>query len=218
MPSILALIFDHDGTLVDSERSHWQSWNKTLAAYGTEITETQYKAHCAGRSTLDTARYIKNNLLPDLTTKGLYDIQRQARDADPGHAHDLLPCADEMVRDLAKSYPIAIATGAERYSIDQTLQAYSWGHLFSAIATSSDVANPKPAPDVYLKAAEGLGVDAKNCLAIEDSEPGYQSAMAAGCHTILVESDFSPQAWAPADTPRIANLCELKNYLESLSH
>ena len=212
-----AIIFDHDGTLVDSERSHWKSWNETVHALSdgkVTISEEQYKQHCAGRTTLDTARYIQQHLLPDLDDDALYQIQRKARDADPGGAHPLLACADSAVRSLQKRFPLAIATGAERYSIDKTLKAYQWQSYFSAIATTSDVANPKPAPDVYRKAAHDLGLPPHQCLAIEDSQAGFRSATAAGCVTVLVASEFSPQEWAPANTIILASLCELETFID----
>ena len=213
--SIKAVIFDHDGTLVDSEHSHFLAWNRMLEPHAVQIPEQAYKAHCAGRSTLDTARYIQESLLPNLTADDLYALQRAARDQDSDEAHPLLPGARESVAAMAKWFPLAIATGAERYSIDRTLSAYGWEDTFQAIATTSDVEHPKPAPDVYLLAAEKLGVPTGDCLAIEDSEPGYLSASAAGCRVVLVNSEFSPQDWAPPTLARLESLHDLAAFVGS---
>jgi len=98
----------------------------------------------------------------------------------------LLPGAVDSVRDLAARWPLAVASSSPRSLIEAVLTSAGLRSAFAAVVSSEEVARGKPAPDVYLTAAERLGVQAAACVAIEDSSNGLRAAAAAGCRVIAI--------------------------------
>jgi HAD superfamily hydrolase (TIGR01509 family) len=105
----------------------------------------------------------------------------------------LLPHAIETVRELAARWSLGVASSSNRPIIELVLERSELKPFFAAIVSSEEVARGKPAPDVYLAVAEALGVDANDCVAIEDSTNGIKSAVAANMRTIAVPNrEFPP--------------------------
>ena len=92
----------------------------------------------------------------------------------------------EFARRVAASHPISVASGGTRDTVSRTMQAIDIFELFPVIVTQEDVDRSKPAPDIFLLAAEKMGVPADRCLVIEDSHLGIQAAEAAGMASVLV--------------------------------
>ena len=98
-----------------------------------------------------------------------------------------------LIADVSQALPLAIGSGATRQDIEVILKQLGDGNLkekFGAIVTADDVARSKPDPMTYLQAAEAIGVDPKQCLAIEDTTTGLRSARGAGMHTLAVETTY----------------------------
>ncbi len=183
--STRAVIFDMDGLLIDSERVILECWRGVAA---------------------DLALPLDDELW--LSMVGMHDaacVEMLARLLGPGKAERLsLDCknrydllveqglplkqgAVELLQELsARGVPLAIATSTRRERALIKLARCGIDHYFGAIATSSDVAHPKPAADIYLLAASRLGVLPENCIALEDSEMGVRAAAAAGMAVIQV--------------------------------
>ena len=186
-----AVIFDLDGTLIDTESLCNQTGVETCAALGLIVTlgffETLAGIHDAERI----------RLLSDLTGvaidpgqfNALWDEKTYARFADgiplkPG-VFDLL----DQIRAL--SLPMAIATSSRRLPAATKIEVTGLRPYMTAVVSCDDIVQPKPAPDAYLHAAALLGVDPKTCLVFEDSEVGTRSAWDAGM-TVVQVPDIHP--------------------------
>jgi HAD superfamily hydrolase (TIGR01509 family) len=91
-----------------------------------------------------------------------------------------------FARQVASTHPISVASGGTRETVSRTMQAIEIFDLFPIIVTQEDVERSKPAPDIFLLAAEKMGVTADRCLVFEDSHLGIQAAQAAGMASVLV--------------------------------
>ena len=106
----------------------------------------------------------------------------------------LLPGAVRAINDLANAYTLALASSANREVIDAVLNEAGLSERFQATVSSEEVPRGKPAPDVYLEAARRIGVDARDCAAVEDSSNGLRSAHAAGMVVIATPNHAFPPA------------------------
>ena len=100
----------------------------------------------------------------------------------------LIPPVVDFARRVAEKFPVSVASGGPRVIVRQTLARVGLTSLFPVVITPEDVARGKPAPDMFLLAAERMGVPAAACLVFEDAEPGIQAAEAAGMQWVHVPS------------------------------
>lgn len=187
------IIFDHDGTLVDSERQHYLLWAELLAKQNIDFNESEYKAHLAGVPTHFNAEYLASRYPLSLTASELL-AQREALTlkAFGKTPCPLIPGARELVLwGAERNLSMAIATGARAFEVQPTLTHYDFGQHLTVVATRDDVANAKPAPDVYRLAVQQLQLNADQCIAIEDTPTGLQSALSAGLNCLVVQNDYS---------------------------
>lgn len=188
-----AILFDHDGTLVDTEPV-WAAAKVALTAeFGGTWTE-QDTLDCLGLSmqfTLDRLRERGVNL-PDeeinnrLVAKVHKTLARQPVEFLPGIEHFLSEVRDAQI-------PAAVVTNATTSVARRTANAAPEG-TFSVIIGNDETTHPKPNPQPYLLAAERLGVDPTQCVAIEDSPSGVRSATAAGMRVIVVPGELEVPA------------------------
>ena len=207
---IAAVVFDLDGVLVDTE-SVWAEVREQLALEsGGRWTATSQR-DMMGMSSPEWSRYMHDELgvpLPPATiSKQVVEgLESRLREHVP-----LLPCARETVTALAASWPLAIASSANRPVIDLVLELTGLDAFFQATISSEEVPRGKPAPDVYLEAARRLGADPTSCAAIEDSANGLRAAAAAGMRVIAIpnrEFPPDPEALGLADEV-LGSLAEL---------
>ena len=104
----------------------------------------------------------------------------------------------EVVEKLAGRYPLALASGSERSMVDEVLRLKGLGRFFSAVVSDSDIKRGKPAPDIFLRAAELLGVAPEHCWVIEDSKPGIAAGLAAGMRVIAITNTHPAEELAQA--------------------
>jgi HAD superfamily hydrolase (TIGR01509 family) len=187
-----AVIFDLDGVLVDSE-SVWDSARREVVAEnGGSWTDAATRA-MQGMSSPEWSRYLRDELGVPLDPK---EISRRVVErvlAAYDRKVPLLPGAVEAVRRLAKRWPLGLASSANRPVIDAVLRSADLTECFSATVSGDEVARGKPSPDVYLAAAEKLGVDAPRAAAVEDSTNGLRAGAAAGMLVIAVPNrEFPP--------------------------
>ncbi|HSG34423.1 MAG TPA: HAD family phosphatase [Sphingomonadaceae bacterium] len=181
-----AVIFDCDGTLVDSMPAHFDAWCEALALYGAGgIFREDVFFAMGGRPTRDIVVDLNSEYGLKLDPEA---IALAKRDAFLAKLH-LVEFIDE-VADFAKSLrgkvPLALASGGSRHVIEKTLKLLGCSDWFDEVVTADDVPNGKPAPDIFLKAAELLGVAPEKCLVIEDAPPGVIAAQAAGMQVVTV--------------------------------
>ncbi len=173
------LIFDCDGTLVDSMPLHYHAWTTTLDRHGIQFSERQFYAWAGRPITAIIKRLAFEQSLA-------VDIQKIADERD--HYFHSLPSDQlrpvnavvEIARHYHGQYPLAVATGSTPESARASLTAIGILPLFAAIISSQEAGRPKPEPDVFLFAAQKIGIPANECVAFEDGEAGMESARQAG--------------------------------------
>jgi HAD superfamily hydrolase (TIGR01509 family) len=187
--TLAAAIFDCDGTLVDSEPLARIAWARSLAPHGYEIDDAEY----AGLIGLPYARVhaFFAERVPGLEPLDLFWERYSARLFDLIDS-ELLPFDDalETVRGLAeRGLAVAVASSSPRARLDRTLARAGLADAFAVTVAGDEVARGKPAPDMFLAAAERLGVAPGRCAVIEDSAPGVAAGLAAGMTTVGVARD-----------------------------
>lgn len=187
MSASRAVLWDMDGTLVDSEKFHWISWRQTLADEGITITHEQFLSSFGQRNDAILPRWLGAAATPARIEKigkakeELYRhlIRRDGISPLPGVANRLHRLREE-------GWLQAIASAAPRANIDVVLEALSATHVFQAIVSAEDVHRGKPDPEVYLTAASRVGVPPERCIVIEDAVAGIEGARRAGMRSIGV--------------------------------
>ena len=189
----VAVVFDLDGVLLDSE----QRWNEAKEALVRETGGTwrdEAPHVMMGMSSPEWSAYLMNDLAVPL---GQPEINREVvRRMEDGYRAGLplLPGAGETVRALAARWPLGLASSSNRELIDLFLELAGFGDAFRVTVSSEEVARGKPSPDVYLEAASRLGADPARCVAIEDSSNGIRAGHAAGMAVIAVPNPHYPPA------------------------
>jgi HAD superfamily hydrolase (TIGR01509 family) len=188
-----AVLFDMDGTLVDSEKL----WDISLAALyeqlGGRLTP-EVRAALVGGSAEDTILTVYTDLGLEMDPVAMEDSSRWLHDYTAQLFERGLPwCegAQELLEALAaEGVPLALVTNTQRALTDQALKSIGSQH-FSATICGDEVPRGKPAPDLYLRAAELLDLQSEFCLAIEDSVTGSAAAESAGCPVLVVPNDVA---------------------------
>jgi HAD superfamily hydrolase (TIGR01509 family) len=187
-----AVVFDLDGVLIDSEQV-WDAAREDLVRERGGTWDERATTDMMGMSSKEWSSYMHDRLGVPMTPAEINDdvVRRVASTYE--HGLPLLPHALETVRELAARWPLGLASSSNRPIIDLVLERAGVRACFAAVVSSEEVANGKPAPDVYLAAARELDVDPKDCAAVEDSTNGIKSAVAAGMRTIAVPNrQFRP--------------------------
>ena len=194
-----AAIFDFDGVLVNSEPSHFRALRDALAAEGVAIGEVEYLARYVA---YDDRRAAASALehhgrRPDPARVAAVAERKARLYEELMRAVPFFPGARELVRGLAGRIPLAIASGARRVEIEDILRAGGMLDAFAAIVGADDVARTKPDPEPYLEAMRRLsravpGLEAAQCVALEDTPPGIAAARAAGMVVIGVAQTYEP--------------------------
>jgi HAD superfamily hydrolase (TIGR01509 family) len=181
-----AILFDFDGVLADTEPLHWACWNAALAPLGMHVSWQDYLDHCVGisdREFLATLGRVANPPRQIDELWPLYPIKKKLF-RDRVLQGGVIPQETRQLLNHLAGYPLAVVTSSSRTEIEAILQNENVLHLFKATVYGDDVANLKPHPEPYLTAMQRLGVT--HAITLEDSGPGKQSALAAGCELIEV--------------------------------
>ena len=181
---IRGLLFDLDGVLADSEPCHGKAWEEVLSRYGVYPDEAWYRDG-VGVSDEGLVASLRARWKPDLP------VEEVLREKQAAYQRVLAGCLRPYpgVREAILAFgplPRAVATSSFRAEAARALPILGLADLFPVVVTVDDVERPKPAPDLYLQAASRLGLPAGDCLAIEDSPAGIESARAAGCLVLAV--------------------------------
>jgi len=164
-----------------------------MLGYSVDVSEADYIRDHNGIPTLQNAQFfINENKLAVSATELSKEKQRLFAECSTQAPSPLMNTAFATLQAAQqKGFKMAIATGAGRSDIQRSLEAHKIGHFFDAVATRSDVAHGKPAPDVYLLACDRLNIDPSDAIAFEDTAAGIASAKSAGLNCIAVPSAYS---------------------------
>jgi HAD superfamily hydrolase (TIGR01509 family) len=182
-----AVLWDLDGTLVDSEAFHWQSWRYALEADGVSVTFDQFKSSFGQRND----RILRVWLGPGATVERINRIAdaKEEENRRLAEAHGLTPlpgAADWLARLQQEGWRQAIASSAPRLNVEVMLRALHLTSYFDAIVSSEDVTHGKPDPEVFLTAAARLGVPPSHAVVVEDAVAGVEAARRAGMRSVGV--------------------------------
>ena len=211
-----AVIFDMDGLMLDSERAILDALRQAAAEHGARI-DHDWWLRLIGHSD-EVCRQSLGELIGTAGASAVLErghaLYIAVAEAGIAHRPGIIALLDLLAR---HRIPRAVATSTRRPLALRKLEAADLLSRFDAVCTSSDVARAKPAPDVYLLAAERLGVDPAHCLVLEDSPTGVRAALAAGMTPVQV-----PDLLAPDDDVRtlghriVESLAQAQALLEPL--
>jgi len=178
------LIFDCDGTVVDTMPIHYAAWCSTTAKHGLVFPEDRFYA-LGGVSPFEVLRMLSEEQGIEIDSEAV-TFQKEAKYmeliGDAGEISEVM----QIVRENHGKIPMAIASGGTHKTVEGILQHCGIRHYFDAIVTSQDVVNPKPAPDTFLEAARRINVAPEKCRAYEDADMGIQAILAAGMEPVDV--------------------------------
>lgn len=178
-----AIIFDCDGVLADSEWASAQAWQVTLARLGYQMSAAEFGGFI-GTTDWDLAETFGERLGHDPQ-----EVLAAANDELRSILAGGLEAFDDAVGllDRLDGKPLAVASNSDRWRLEAVLAAAGLDGRFEVSVAADEVGQPKPAPDVYLRAAELLDVFPARCLVVEDSPTGITAARAAGMQVVAVD-------------------------------
>eukprot|EP01038_Epipyxis_sp_PR26KG_P009623 gene9623-12958_t len=182
------LIFDCDGTLVDTMPAYWESWCRVCEKFDLQMTEEEFYSY-AGTPVRDIVILLiekcgKTGLLnPDevYETKKLFGKFAVEKVGTPP-----IDCVVQIAEYYYKKKPMAVASSGTRVNVMRSLESTGIAHLFDAVVTAEDIINPKPAPDIFLEAARRINCNPNKCRGYEDADLGMISLNSAGMEAIDV--------------------------------
>jgi HAD superfamily hydrolase (TIGR01509 family) len=188
---IEAVVFDLDGVLLDSEQV-WDEVREQLVKERGGRWHERAQAEMMGMSSVEWSRYMHDELgVPEPPEEISAEVVRRLEDRYRREL-PLIDGAREAVGRLAARWPLGLASSSNRELIDLVLELSGLAPFFRVTVSSEEVPRGKPAPDVYLEAARGLGVPPARCAAVEDSRNGIRSAKAAGMKVIAIPNPHFP--------------------------
>lgn len=205
---IKAVIFDMDGILVESEYYHYLSWKAVFEKYGSDINQREDYMKFVGKGNIVAAKYLveetkikikPENLVEEKKDEFLKLInQIKGRDG-----------AKKLVLRMKEKFKVCVASSTNRKELIPTLKNTGMD-LFDVVISGDDVQNVKPDPAIYLLAAKKMGVDPKECVAIEDSDVGVLAAKGAGMVCIAAPHEFTKNQ----DVSRADRIVKSLNYID----
>jgi beta-phosphoglucomutase len=184
-----AVLWDLDGTLIDSAGFHWIAWRDTLAAEGRQVSEQGF-ANTFGKRNDEILRELFGASIAPQWIQRVSDAKEHAyRRQLRTHGLDALPGALEWLRRLHEAgWKQAIASSAPRPNIDAVLDVVDMGRYLQAVVSADEVGRGKPDPALFLECARRLGVLPSECVVVEDAPAGVEAARRARMRSIGVLS------------------------------
>lgn len=176
-----AVVFDCDGVLVDSEPVSYLAWRDALSAFGCDLTPAEF-APSIGTTDWMVAVTWASRLG---TTPHVLD--EKAKESFLARVAEIAVFEDALALRSSLSVPSAVGTNSERWRLDAILASSGLDELFPNSVTASDVAQPKPAPDIYRSAFAAIGVAPERGVVIEDSPSGIAAGRAAGAFVVAID-------------------------------
>jgi HAD superfamily hydrolase (TIGR01509 family) len=180
MVAAVAIVLDMDGLMVDSEPLARRAWDRVLAEYGYILDDAIYRSIIGHKTNESAAILIKAYDLSLEPEEFAHKKKKELAEIRTGGVPAMPGLFELHVQIANRNLPWGVATSSPRSDAEQTLEQLGLAASCQSITGGDEVGRGKPAPDTYLLAAERLGIPARRCLAVEDSGPGCQAALAAG--------------------------------------
>jgi len=187
---IEAVIFDMDGVLIDAKEWHYEALNRALEYFGYTISRADHLSTFDGLPTRRKLEMLSQERGLPRGLHGFLNELKQQYTVDQVH----LKCRPVFVHEYALSnlkargYKLGLGSNSIRSTVELMMTKSNLAGYLDVMVSNEDVARAKPHPDIYLKAAEELGVAPERCLVIEDNANGIKAAEAAGCRLLVVQS------------------------------
>ncbi len=194
----LAIIWDMDGTILDTKTSHYITYKETLAKYGYTLDRDVFDANFGRNNLAILPLFLGIDPEPALKKRLTQEKEAYFRQVAPKNSTLVLGVKSWIKTAKAKHIPQVIASSAELENIKTLLAAFDLLCFFEVIIPGDDKP-PKPQPDIFLKAAKALNKPPEHCLVIEDSPAGIKAAKSAGMTAIAVTSTFPDSDLTLAD-------------------
>jgi HAD superfamily hydrolase (TIGR01509 family) len=193
MSQARAVIFDMDGVIVDSEPRHERAFLEVVTELGYGDSHGVQFAEYVGRTDRElwvdfVTRHKPAHSLEDLLAMKRERVLEILRRDEP-----LFKGLPELVEKVARQYRLALASGSEPLVVEEVLRFRDLRRFFSVVTTSAEVNRGKPAPDIFLRASQLLGVEPNECWVVEDSKPGVAAGLAAGMQVIAITNTHSAE-------------------------
>lgn len=196
-----ALIFDFDGTILDTETREFHHWQGLYREHGRELALADWQRGIGTWNAFDPWAGLPEHVLADRERVRLSLHERIVADIAE---QDLRPGVRAVLEGAAGAgLRLALATSSDRAWVTRWLEQHRLLALFEVLATRDDVRRVKPDPELYSLAAARLGLRPEECLAVEDSLNGATAAVAAGCRVVVVPNDVTRTQPFPPGWPRL---------------
>ncbi|MBT3375948.1 MAG: HAD family phosphatase [Lentisphaerae bacterium] len=186
LDSYSAFVFDLDGTLIDSEKYHVKAFAQAMLDMGGHHLTAAEEREFTGNTSLDLARDLADRYGLDICPAEvahrkfelLYDVFRT----------EAFPHVEQFLRACAGRWRLAVASNSPLHFVERALDDLGVSDLFGVVTTIDDVSRRKPDPEIVLLTLDRLGLSPESCLVFEDSLPGVQAAVAAGCDVVVLRN------------------------------
>jgi HAD superfamily hydrolase (TIGR01509 family) len=191
MTRLGAIVFDFDGLIVDTEGAGFVSWREVYERFGAELDLNDW-SHATGYvDGFDPALHLERLLGRRLDWSRIIP-EREARNWELTLQAKTLPGIERLFEAARRhGLRIGVASNSGNGWVEEGLKRLGLRHFVEAVVTRDMVMNPKPAPDVYLKTVQTLGIEPHRAVALEDSEPGCRAAKQAGMKAVAIPNKFS---------------------------
>jgi HAD superfamily hydrolase (TIGR01509 family) len=183
------VLWDLDGTLIDSAGYHWTAWHDTLAAFGRSVTPTQFVRAFGKRNDEILRELFGDGLAADWIEHVSEQKEETYRRLLREQGLEALPGALEWLRRLREAgWKQALASSAPTPNIEAVFEVLGLGRYLDAVVSADEVGRGKPDPLLFLESARRIGVPSERCIVVEDAPAGLEGARRAGMHSIGVLS------------------------------
>lgn len=195
-----AVIFDMNGVIINDERFHQEGWKRYFRKHNIQLSEEEYKHNIIGRRARENLQYIhKRTLFPQEEEKAIHERIDYVIEMFKPHLK-IMGGLDILLEELYKNHiPMAVATGAVKKYFDFIMNGLQIRNYFTVVIMAHDVTKGKPDPEIYLKTAEKLQLDPKDCVVFEDAIPGIKAAKGAGMKVVGVATTHTREELTLAD-------------------
>lgn len=195
---VKAVIFDMDGVIIDSNPVHFKAWINVIKPFGINLVLDDFKDLIGKHSTV-VAKHIKEKYGLSPSVLDLVKMKK-------AKYIELLPIEVELrsnsvdfIDAVRQKYSTAVATSEDAKTTKLVMNKFELNDRFDTIFTSDDINKPKPYPEIYLKTAKALGVEPNECIVVEDTVPGVESAKRAGMKCIAITGSYNKDKLYEAD-------------------